>query len=233
MKIAITSDFHANINATNAVFDIVEKSDIDSILVAGDLIGYYFSPAEVIDRIRGSSLPTFIVKGNHEEMLIDALANDNIKKEISKKYGPGIDYAIRQLSCNTIEWIRQLEHPMSIELDGCRILLCHGSPNDINEYIYPDSDIASLLPLQKKYEIVVLGHTHYPFTYQIGSSIIVNPGSVGQPRNREPGAHWTLLDTTTMNIVHRITEYDMKPILNQCNVKAPNHKYLREVLERR
>ena len=62
---------------------------------------------------------------------------------------------------------------------------------------------------------------------------IINPGSVGQPRNGQPGAHWVLLDTVTMATEHRVEKYDIESVVQQCKEYAPNHPYLYEVLRRK
>lgn len=233
MKIAITSDYHANIIATKAVYAEIAKSDIDAIIVAGDLIGYYFSPREVVSCIRKSTIPTFVIKGNHEEILISCLSNMSFRTRVLEKYGPGIEFAINQLSANEIEWIMNLCHPSMVIIDGCRILLSHGSPYDINKYFYPDTDLSALEVMKNCCDVIVMGHTHYPFTREVGSSLIINPGSVGQPRNRQPGAHWSILNTSTKKVIHRITPYDLTELVIQCRMLAPNHPYLHQVLTRK
>ena len=78
-----------------------------------------------------------------------------------------------------------------------------------------------------------MGHTHYRLTRTSGSTTIVNPGSVGQPRDRQPGAAWALLETETGTCRAFIEPYDTAPIEAQARVTDPHLPYLWEVLNRR
>lgn len=233
MKIGIMSDIHANISALDAVLNAVKAKNVDALIIAGDLIGYYFEPKAVLDLIRSCEKPFYLVRGNHEEMLLKAKMCGDQFKEIAARYGPGIKYALEQLSDSEVEWIANLPHPLKINDLNCSILLCHGSPFSTDEYVYPDSDIESLvLSLDDQPDVLIMGHTHYPFVKSVGSCLVINPGSVGQPRNRIPGAHWALLDTQTMIADLFVEPYDISNLERDCIKMAPQHPYLRDVLTR-
>jgi putative phosphoesterase len=196
-------------------------------------VGYYFDSSAVIGLLRSWQKPIFIVRGNHDEMLLNASQNTDYLYRVTAKYGPGIKIAIEQLSCSDLDWISNLPDTLIIEQFGCSIFLCHGSPQDPNQYIYPDTSSSSILdPFQSLPDILVMGHTHYPMTRLEQSCLLVNPGSVGQPRNREQGAHWALLDTELMSVDHRVELYDVEPLKAQCYKLAPDYPYLSEVLDR-
>ncbi|WP_341885430.1 metallophosphoesterase family protein [Synechococcus sp. UW140] len=231
MKIAIISDIHANELALLAVLNAIKFHEINSILVAGDLVGYYFSPANVVRLIQSCS--AYVVRGNHEEFLLNSENNPQLQGDIYSKYGPGIDIALKELSPSQIDYIRSLPHPLWITEFNCSILMCHGSPFDINEYIYPDSSCEEIISaINPRPDVLILGHTHYPFHKFSLGTLIINPGSVGQPRNRAPGAHWAILDTDTLNVEHKIESYNAQSILDQCSAIAPENSYLREVILR-
>ena len=233
MKIAIASDIHANASAFRAVLKSVRSKNIDALMIAGDLIGYYFEPKAVLSLVQTFKKPVYLVRGNHEELLLKAKKSSVQLKEISAKYGPGINIALDQLSDSEVEWVANLPHPLLIEEHHCSILLCHGSPFSVDEYVYPDSPVEKIVSsLSKPPDVLIMGHTHYPFVKNIDGCLVVNPGSVGQPRNRVPGAHWALLDTTTMNVDLFVEQYDIFDLQQHCVKLACQHSYLREVLIR-
>ena len=112
-------------------------------------------------------------------------------------------------------------------------MLCHGAPWDNDRYVYPDAqpELLERCAVQK-YDLVVLGHTHYPMHRQIGDTLVVNPGSVGQPRNRQPGAHWALFDTATRSVEFHREQYDVSELVQECQQRNPELSYLAEVLIR-
>ena len=233
MKIAILSDIHANSAALDAVFNSPLFRGVDALIVAGDFVGYYFDPKYVIDTIRSFKKPTYCVRGNHEKMLIESMQDPNQLQNCTLKYGPGVSIALEQLVDSDLKWISGLPHPLFINDFSYSILICHGSPSGIDEYIYPDSSLADFLGcLDKSPDIIVMGHTHYPFVRRLDHCLVVNPGSVGQPRNRMPGAHWALFDTCTMDVKLLVESYDSTDLQNKCCAVAPQHPYLREVLTR-
>jgi predicted phosphodiesterase len=233
MKLAILADIHANADALYAVLSAAQKEQVDGLLVAGDLVGYYFEPKRVLRLLQEWNKPIYIVKGNHEEILLAAINSNELLAEISLKYGPGISIALSELSGDDLEWIASLQHPLLVDDFNCSILLSHGSPNDINKYIYPDESISGMLAAMLQLpDVLVMGHAHYPFIKNEQKCVVINPGSVGQPRNREPGAHWALLETNTMTAEHRIEPYNIVELVDQCMRIAPNHLYLRQVLLR-
>jgi len=78
----------------------------------------------------------------------------------------------------------------------------------------------------------VMGHTHYPMLKRIGSTAVINPGSVGQPRDRKPGACWALFDTKDHTIELRRENYDSSSLVRECQLRHPELPYLSEVLQR-
>ena len=145
MKIAIVSDIHANASAFEAVLNALRDKNVDALMVAGDLVGYYFEPKAVLGLIQSFEKPIYLVRGNHENMLFKAKMCAHQLKEISAKYGPGIQIALDQLTDLEIDWLVKLPHPLMVNDLDCSIFLCHGSPLSIDEYIYPDHEVEQLL----------------------------------------------------------------------------------------
>lgn len=231
MKIALIADIHANHYALEAVLNAATAAEVDRILVAGDLVGYYFAPSTVLDLL--SAWEWISVRGNHEEMLAKARTDKAYLEILEARYGSGLRVAIEQLSELQLDNLCNLPHPLELDIDGRQILLSHGAPWDIDEYVYPSSDKDFLSGrLAKKYDLIVMGHTHYPMVKHIGDTIVVNPGSVGQPRDREPGACWALYDTEDDTIQCFRQRYDYWNLLHECQQRHPELPYLAEVLKR-
>ena len=231
MKIGLMGDIHGNIQALRAVLSAASQENIKKLLITGDLVGYYFSPSEVVELL--DEWDAVIVRGNHEEMLGAARKDPNYLLSVDERYGTGLRTAFEQLSPKQIDRLCELKHPLYLTFEGVKILLCHGSPWDLDQYIYPNAENAVITKCaNSELDLVVMGHTHYPMQLMIGSTCLVNPGSVGQPRNRDPGAHWAFFDTDTRSIEFRCEPYDMNDLIRECKERHPNLPYLANVLER-
>lgn len=231
MKLALMGDIHGNDRALSAVLEAVTAAGVARLLVTGDLVGYYFAPLRVLEML--SDWTRDVVRGNHEEMLSKARSDSAHQASIEARYGSGVRVAIEQLNSTQLDELSALPHPLALEIDGVRILLCHGAPWDLDRYIYPDADHEVLArDLPQSYDLVVMGHTHYPMLRQIGSTVVVNPGSVGQPRDRKPGACWALFDTKDRSIELRRESYDSSSLVHECQIRHPELPYLSEVLQR-
>lgn len=232
MKLALLGDLHGNHLALEAALRAAAGHGVERLLVTGDLVGYYFRPLEVLELLQGWDAA--VVRGNHEEMLARGLADGDSLAAVEAKYGSGLRIAAEALGTSRCEWLSSLPHPLEMAIDGRRILLCHGSPRDADRYLYPDAppeEIEACAP--PGYDLVVMGHTHYPAQWRFGETLLVNPGSVGQPRNRVPGAHWMLYDTGSGEVTARCEDYDMRPVIDESRRRHPELPYLAEVLERR
>lgn len=231
MKIGLLGDIHGNIDALRAVLQAAKQAEVRRLLLTGDLVGYYFSPLSVINEL--SSWKCDAVRGNHEEMLSKSRYDNNFLENVNRRYGSGLKVAINQLSTSQQDELCQLPERKEIEINGTRILLCHGSPWNSNEYVYPTANYKSLKRFQtENFDIVVMGHTHYPMIKKIGKTVLVNPGSVGQPRSYKPGAEWALLDSFDQSVVLRREAYDTSKLIQECLTRHPELPYLSNVLMR-
>ena len=231
MRVAVIGDIHGNAPALYSVLIAAKLREVECLLINGDLIGYYFEPAQVLQLI--APWKTYIVRGNHEDMLASARLDPQVLPEIERRYGSALEVAINSLDSAQLDMLCNLPHPLSVELDSMKILLCHGSPWDNDVYIYPDAseDMMNRCAIEG-YDLVVMGHTHYPMLKTIGTTQLLNPGSVGQPRNREPGAQWAMIDTITREISLHNEYYDVEPVLSEARLRHPELPYLADVLVR-
>lgn len=231
MKIGILSDIHGNDTALRAVLMEIDKIGVDKILLLGDYVGYYYNADIIFNLIKDYDKE--LIKGNHELLLEQALDNNEKALAIQKKYGSGIEYAKKKLSTEQINYLINLPEKKELKIDGLKILICHGSPWDVLEYIYPDSSEESKMKcFEADADCVFIGHSHRSFIYEQSNKVLVNVGSVGQNRKVGGIASWGLLNTENKVCVIKESHYDIKPLIRQINKIDPDHKYLSNVLKR-
>jgi putative phosphoesterase len=231
VKVGILGDIHGNSPALAAVLGHARREGVEKLVVTGDLVGYYFDPAGVLRMLQEWDVT--MVRGNHEDMLAAARADAAALPAIRKSYGSGIEVALEELSQAELDRLCGLPHPLPLQLEDVRVLLCHGSPADNDEYVYPDATPEALARCAVPgYDVVIMGHTHYPLQREVGGVTLLNPGSVGQPRNREPGAQWALLDTATGRTTLRNERYDPTPVAAEARARHAELPYLADVLTR-
>ncbi len=231
MIVGLLGDIHGNHYALQAVLNAARSVGVEKLLVTGDLIGYYFWPERVLDLL--DSWDKAIVRGNHEQMLADVREHPDTLARIESRYGSGLRLAMEQLTERQLDWLTSLPHPLNVTLGGVDALVCHGTPWDLDEYVYPDAAGQSLERCGGfAARLIVLGHTHYPMVKEANGVTIVNPGSVGQPRNHVPGAQWAVWDTARMAIELRSEEYDSRHVVAESRARHPELPYLARVLNR-
>lgn len=232
MKLGLLGDIHGNDFALQAVLAAASSCGVEKLLITGDLVGYYYAPLKVLDLLQ--PWDRHVVRGNHEDMLNTARSDPEFLAQMDARYGTGLRAAIEQLGMQQLDELCNLPHPLELDIDGCRILLCHGAPWNIDQYVYSDAQPALLERCAiQEFDLIVLGHTHYPMLHQIGKTLVVNPGSVGQPRNRQPGAHWAIFDTVNRSLEFRQEQYDSSALVRECQQRHPELSYLAEVLIRK
>ena len=170
---------------------------MDAVYCLGDLVGYAAHPNEVTDRIRAEGIPT--IMGNYD----DGVGFE--RDECGCAYTNPVDKALGEQS---IAWtkavvtsenkafLRTLVSEVRFEADGRRVLLVHGSPRRINEYLFEDRPTSSFqrLAASSEADIIVFGHTHKPYTKLVDDVLFVNAGSVGKPKDGDWRACYIVLD---------------------------------------
>jgi len=229
MKVAILADIHANASALKAVLNAVDKEGIKRIYVAGDLIDYYYDAAEVLKML--ASYEVTYVRGNHENMLKSYRNHsDSFQKT---KYGSGLKIACQNLTEFQLNWLENLSHPLNFKEFDKNVLLSHGSPWDIDTYIYPDADqLVKDKVFSYQADITIMGHSHYAFVWTNAEQIAVNPGSVGQQRDRSLGACWAIWNIKKHCIELRRESYDIRVVEKQVEYFDPDITYLKSILTR-
>lgn len=197
-RIALFSDVHANLPALDAVVAEIAATGVTEVYCLGDLVGYGPDPAGVIDRVRSLGIPT--VRGNYDDGIGNRrgkcgcyYATEEAKAEGEESYAR-TDAALGDADH---EWLAALPDDIRLEEAGARILLAHGSPRKINEYLMLDRADAQLARLADNAaaDVVCVGHTHVPYHRSLGGGDgrrihYVNSGSAGKPKDGDPRACW-------------------------------------------
>jgi putative phosphoesterase len=232
MKIAVLSDIHGNLPAMQAVANRISRLKIDKVLVLGDIVGYYYQFKEVLSILQGFNDVEFI-QGNHEYYLEKARHDKKFLLSITQKYGSSIRLAIENLDLPQLDWLSNLPEKKTVIINNKKLLMSHGSPKGQNDYIYPDSDLNILdTCITGDHDYVLMGNTHYPFVCMHKNTILLNPGSVGQPRDMGSLASFATIDTVTGSIVFHRVAFDFKDVVNMARKYDPHLPYLVNVFNR-
>ncbi|MDM3872381.1 metallophosphoesterase family protein [bacterium SCSIO 12696] len=230
MKIAVISDIHANIFALQAVLQDIDKNGCEKIYILGDLVGYYYWPKQVIDLIR-SDERMVTIRGNHEDLLARSLKDPEFLELCKRKYGSGLEYCREQLSGDDLKWLDELPESEQLKVEGVELGFFHGSDLHVDEYVYPDVSPARLDEISG-FDFVFFGHTHYPVVFSRPNCTVVNPGSVGQPRDVGSLASYVVFDVANLALAKRRVPFDSKPIKEKAQEIDPGCSYLVRILER-
>jgi putative phosphoesterase len=189
VRIAVISDIHSNYDALRAVLSAI--GDYDALLCLGDLVGYGAQPNEVVSEIR-SLKPKAIVMGNHDYAVSTGDTSGFVQHAVQ-----AVEWTRNKISPENLRHIASLRAKTTFTVDGVKIALAHGSPRDpLNEYIYPGTAefiLRSLVEVSGG-TILLLGHTHVPFLRKFDSTLLGNPGGVGQPRDGDSRASYAILE---------------------------------------
>jgi putative phosphoesterase len=196
VTIAVISDIHGNLPALEAVLGDLSKRPHDRTYCLGDLVGYGAFPNEVVDRIRTEGVPT--IMGNYD----DGVGFDRddcgcaYRDEGEKARGQeSLLWTRANTRDENKELLRGLVSQIRFEAEGRRVLLVHGSPRRMNEYLFEDRPDSSFqrLAASSDADIIVFGHTHKPYVKEIDGVLFVNAGSVGKPKDGDWRACYVLL----------------------------------------
>jgi putative phosphoesterase len=199
MRVGLVSDIHGNRVALDAV--AADMPDVDRLVCAGDVVGYNPWHAACVEWIRDRGVPT--VMGNHDR----AVAGGG-SFGFNSMAGAGVQHARETLSEEQIGWLGDLPDRRTA-VDG-RVKLVHGHPDDPDRYTYPAEFRPGLLGDE---DVLVLGHTHVQGHATYDEGVVVNPGSVGQPRDGDPRAAYAVLDLEAMTVDERRVSYDVDRVV--------------------
>lgn len=201
MRIVVISDIHANYEALKVLVPYFRNAD--KILCLGDIVGYSCAVNECIDILR--EFNCVCIQGNHDRYLIEGTGKQT--KYLNESVLFGIEYAETHITQRNLEWLKRLPLSVGIKEDGISILMAHGSPfNPTDAYVYTNNTDFS--EWKFSYDYIFLGHTHREMSVKVGDTVVFNPGSVGQSRDREGVACAAILDTETQDLIRVREPYD-------------------------
>ena len=207
MTIALFSDIHANLPALEAFFSDLDSRQTDAVYCLGDLVGYNTWPNEVINAIRKRGIPS--IAGNYDF----GIGRDSqdcgcaYKTDREKEMGQvSISYTNAVTGADERNYLRTLPFHLRVEFqlsnEKTTLMLVHGSPRKINEYLFEDREDKSLLRMMEEAgaDIMCFGHTHIPYHKILEETNnpgrfrhAINIGSVGKPKDGDPRGCYVLL----------------------------------------
>jgi len=211
MRLAIFSDIHGNLQALDAVLADMHAQKPGAIYCLGDLVGYGANPNEVTERIRREGVAT--VMGNYDEGV--GFDRDECgcayREEAERARGQrSLEWTRARTTPDNKAFLRALESEIRFGVDSTRILLVHGSPRKINEYLFEDRPLSSFqrLAASSNADLIVFGHTHKPYVKVVDGVTFLNAGSVGKPKDGDWRACYAMIDGG--DVTFRRVEYDVK-----------------------
>jgi predicted phosphodiesterase len=229
MIVGLIADVHGNDRALEAV--LRDAGDVSWWLFAGDLTGYYPFVEECWALLAGCRLDG--VRGNHDEILTRWLdLGEPPAPDYRQRYGSALRRARDVLSSSALAALRSWPVRRVEAVGDTLVHMVHGAPWDpLEGRVYPDFVQWDRFDGIEA-DVVLLGHTHYPLVHEVDGRLIVNPGSVGQARDRSGTAAYALLDTSSKQVELRRVPYDPTKLLEDAERHDPDLPYLREVLLR-
>ena len=218
-RLAIFSDIHSNLPAMEVVRDHIAQVGYDGIYCLGDIGGYASQPNEVQALVIHMGCRT--ISGNYDENV------GNNGPDCGCHYIKPFDIEMSNISfawtkSHTTDenkaWLRELVHGIRLEVEGRRMLLCHGSPTSNTEYLFENRSegyLRKFTPGGKEdaqADVIVFGHTHVPFHRTVEGVDFINTGSVGRPKDGDPRAGYCVitLDGDKVTAEQIRLEYDVE-----------------------
>jgi predicted phosphodiesterase len=223
VRYLIVSDVHSNWEALQAVLNHVRRKRFDQVLFLGDAVGYGASPNKVMSWLRSLRPPVLGVRGNHDRVC----AGIDSGQYFNRYALQASTWTLNHLEARNLDYLRSLPvGPLEV---GDSVAICHGSSVDEDAYIFSAYD-AQLAFEALDHRIVFFGHTHVPSLFMLrrvngtttlkvrllsGRRLVIdlepdcryfiNPGSVGQPRDRDPRAAYAIFDDRQQRLyVYRV-----------------------------
>jgi putative phosphoesterase len=210
-RVAVITDIHGNLPALEAVLARIADLQITEIYCGGDLVGYGPWPNEVCALIEERELPA--IYGNYDY----AIGRDQedcgcaYKDPHDRELGElSIAWTLEHTNARSKEFMRALPFDLRFELADKRVRLVHGSPRKVNEYLFEDKPAKTFerIAAGADCDILVFGHTHKPWIREYGSTLFVNCGSVGKPRDGDPRGGFGVLEGDGERVRARIERFD-------------------------
>ena len=227
MKFAVIGDIHSNIAALKAVMNDINQHDLDFTICTGDLVGYAPFPNEVIDYIRQRQV--ICIQGNYDQAIGDYEGNCGCDDQEAKSLtlaGLSVRFTNAAISKTNRHYLKNLPELMTLKVGGKEILVVHGSPRRMNEYLFEDSLQVQEVTQELAADVLICGHTHKPYYQVINDKHVINSGSVGKPKHGNPNATYVIVtmkeDVVTVDILEVPYEYEQVAQAIEGDALLPN-----------
>ena len=217
-RIAVLSDIHANMPALEAVWADMKSEDIKECYHLGDLVGYNPFPTEVVAFIKKKGVPGVV--GNYDLAVATSISDPvsaYLKPTISETGRAAYTWTVDHVQAEDRRYLMNLPSSLNLTLSGLKLTLVHGSTESVKEYLYPDTPEERLEALLEKTaaNILLCGHTHLPMIRRTRSGLVINPGSVGKPKDGDPRASYVILEMAQGHVetVFRRVEYSVAEVV--------------------
>lgn len=230
MRYLIFSDIHSNLEALEAVLSEVKSQNVQKYLFLGDAVGYYTNPNEVLERLK-SLQPLIGIRGNHDKVVAGLDNGENFNFAALK----AALWNRERISKFNREFILSFpKGPLLIDDTFMSFMICHGSPYDEDRYIFQAIEAKEIL-ISLDSPLTFFGHTHFAAIYAFdgrriheiypepaedihslnlasGMKYLINPGSIGQPRDSNPKSSFAIFDSEEMRVsIHRC-QYEISSV---------------------
>lgn len=223
MKYLVLSDIHSNREALEAVLQFVRRKRFDKVAFLGDLVGYGASPNQAVDLLRGLR-PLAAIRGNHDKVCA-GIENGEMFNRIALEAAM---WTRKKLTPSNLRWLKALPRgPLAVD-DG--IGLAHGTPLDEDAYIFGEIEALNVFR-RTEFPVCFFGHSHFPVIFELspdaittilsvpptfryklrpGMRYLINPGSIGQPRDGSPQASFAIYDSRARTVTIQRVPYRLK-----------------------
>jgi putative phosphoesterase len=214
MRIAVLSDIHGNLASLQAVWVDLELQAPDAVYCLGDLVGYGAHPNQVVEFIRQRELPTLM--GNYDEGVgfdLDDCGCVYKDPELKRLGDLSMAWTRARTTQENKLYLQSLPLQIRLEDRRPRVLLVHGSPRRMNEYLYEDRPRATFERIAKLAgcDVLLFGHTHLPYEKRVAGTLFANVGSVGRSKDGDPRACYALVELGRRpRVVLRRVEYEVE-----------------------
>lgn len=238
-EITIFSDIHSNLPALQAVLADMDTRGLNNRYCLGDLVGYGTWPNEVVETIRQSGIPTLM--GNYDQGVGSSSDDCGCAYTTEEARALGVRSILwtnTHTSDENKTFLAGLPAHIPLEVEGRKVLLVHGSPRKINEYLFEDRREDSVLRIMDsiEVEILVCGHTHKPYHRELpGGRHIINTGSVGKPKDGDPRAGYLNVTITpdTVSVDFIRVPYDVEKAASAIEASQLPHEFASMLREAR
>ena len=230
-QLTVFGDIHANIHALTAVLSDIDRRGLLNLYCLGDLVGYGVFPNEVVEMVRGRDIPTLM--GNYDQGVgqdsddCGCAYTNPISEALGKR---SIAWSNAHTTPENKTYLRQLPAHIPVQLGDLQVMLVHGSPRKVNEYLFadrPDATLERLLDLTGA-DVMVCGHTHLPYHRVLPSGRrVINAGSVGKPKDGDPRAGYVVLSAQGKDLAVEFVRvvYDVDAAADAILTTTMPHEY--------